>query len=101
MGIRPGTSNPALGLPLFTDVADAPAIPLGTIVVGFDDVNQRNNEYIYLRSVAGIVANDEVTYDNNFLTTEVAAGTGQAVALNTSGVNQYTWFRLKRRGVIA
>lgn len=101
MGIRPGTSNPALGLPSFTDVADAPAIPLGTICIGFDDVNQRNNEYIYLRSVAGIVANDEVTYDANFLTTEVAAGSGQAVALNTSGVNQYTWFRLKRRGVIA
>lgn len=101
MGIRPGTVNPALGLPLFTDVADAPAIPLGTVTVGFDDVNQRNNEYIYLRSPAAIIATDEVTYDNNFLATEVAAPGGQAVAINVSAVNQYTWFRLKRRGVIA
>jgi hypothetical protein len=101
MGIRPGTNNPALGLPLFTDVADAPAIPLGTVCVGFDDVNSRNNEYIYLRSPAGIVVNDEVTYDNNFLAAEVAAGSGQAVAINASVANQYTWFRLKRRGVIA
>lgn len=100
MGIRTGVNAP-LGCPLFTAVDDAPACDLGTIIQGYDDVNDRNNEYIYLRSVAGIVANDEVTYDNNFLVTEVAAGTGQAVALNTSGVNQYTWFRLKRRGVIA
>lgn len=101
MGIRPGSNNPALGLPFFTDVADAPVIPLGTVALGYDDVNLHNNEYIYLRSPAAIVANDEVTYDTSFLATEVGAGLGQAVAINTSGVNQYTWFRLKRRGVIA
>jgi hypothetical protein len=102
MGIRPGTSNPALGLPLFTDVADAAAIPVGTIALGFNDADSTTDEYIYLKSIAGLVANDEVTYDvNGAVTAEVAAGSGQAFAINTSGVNQYTWFRLKRRGVIA
>lgn len=100
MGIRSGANAP-LGQTLFTQVDDAPVAILGTIVQGFDDTNNRTNEYIYLRSVAGIIANDEVTYDNNFLVTEVAAPNGQAVALGTSGVNQYAWFRLKRRGVIA
>jgi hypothetical protein len=108
MGIRPGTVNPALGLPLFTDVADTvanggtgPKVPLGTITIGYDDVAGKNNEYIYLQSPAAIVAGDEMTYDNNFLGTEVGAGTGQVTAINTSGANQFTWFRLKRRGVIA
>jgi hypothetical protein len=102
MGIRPGTSNPALGIPLFTSVETTPQIPLGTIVIGFDDVAGTNSEYIYLLSPAAIVPNDEVTYANTtFLGTEVAAGSGQAVAINTSGAGQYTFFRLKRRGVIA
>jgi hypothetical protein len=102
MGIRPGTNNPALGIPLFTLVSATAQIPLGTIVVGYDDVAGTNSEYIYLLSPAAIVANDEVTYANTtFQATEVAAGSGQAVAINTSAVGEYTFFRLKRRGVIA
>jgi hypothetical protein len=108
MGIRPGSSNPALGLPLFTDVADTvanggtgPKVPLGTICVGYDDVAQRNNEYIYLQSPAAVVANNELTYDAAHLGTVVGAAAGQVFAINASGANQFTWFRLKRRGVIA
>jgi hypothetical protein len=102
MTIRPGTSNPALGLPLFTDVSDTPKIPIGTIAIGFDDTNSTNSEYIYLQAPANIVPGDEVTYTSpGFVATEVGAGTGQAVAITTPAVNQYTWFRLKRRGVIA
>jgi hypothetical protein len=105
--IRPGQINPPLGLPAFTDVADiaptgtGPKVPLGTITLGFDDVAQKQYEYIYLQSPAAVVANNELTYDANFLGTVVGAAAGQVFAINASGANQYTWFRLKRRGVIA
>jgi hypothetical protein len=106
--IRTGQSNPPLGLPAFTDVADTvanggsgPKVPLGTIALGFDDVAQKQYEYIYLQSPAAVVANNELTYDANYLGTVVGAAAGQVFAINASGANQFTWFRLKRRGVIA
>lgn len=102
MAIRTGTCNPALGLPAFAVAQDAPfTCPLGTIVEGYDDVNNRNNEYIFLLGAAAIVAADEVTYDAAYQATEVAAPNGQAVALATIAAAQGGWFRLKRRGVIA
>lgn len=102
MGIRTA-QNAQLGCPLFTDVSSAatPPIALGTIIEGYDDTNNRTDEYIYLQSPANIVAGDEVTYTTAYVATEVAAGSGQATALNTSGAGQFAWFRLKRRGVIA
>lgn len=101
MAIRTGPNAP-LGLLPFGVAHDAVgSVPLGTIVQGYDDVNQRNNEYIWLRSPAGIIAGDDVTYDANFLATEVGAGVGQADAIATSGVNQYAWFLLKPRPVAA
>lgn len=101
--IRSAQVNPPLGLPLFTDVADTtPKAPLGTITMGYDDATGLQAEYIYLQGIAGLVAGDEVTYNvSGVVTAEVAAGSGQATAINTSGAAQYTWFRLKRRGVIA
>jgi hypothetical protein len=64
-------------------------------------VNNRQDEYIYLQSPAAIVPGDEVTYTTAYVATEVGAGTGQATAINTPTVGQFTWYRLKRRGVIA
>lgn len=102
MGIRTGTVNPPLGLQAFSVAHDAPfTTPLGTITEGWDDVNNRNNEYIFLLGAAGVVAGDEVTYDTAYQSTEVAAPNGQAVALATVGAGQGAWFLLKRRGVIA
>lgn len=102
MGIRTA-ANSQLGIRAFTDVnADAtPPVPLGTIVEGYDDVNNRTDEYIYLQSPAGVAAGNELTYTTAYLGTVVAGGSGQATAINASGANQFTWFRLKRRGVIA
>jgi hypothetical protein len=54
-----------------------------------------------LQSPAAVVANNELTYDANYLGTVVGAAAGQVFAINASGANQFTWFRLKRRGVIA
>jgi hypothetical protein len=107
MGIRSGPAA-QLGVPLFTDVADTvanggtgPKVPLGSIVEGYNDATGAVDEYIYLQSPAAVVATNELTYTTAYLGTVVGAGNGQATALNTSGANQFTWFRLKRRGVIA
>lgn len=102
MGIRTGTVNPPLGIAAFGVVQDAPfTTPKGTIVQGYDDVNQRNDEYIFLIGAAGIAIADEVTYDVAYQATEVAAPNGQAVAIAAVLATQGGWFRLKRRGVIA
>jgi hypothetical protein len=99
--IRSPIANPPLGLPLFADCSDTAKVPVGTITPGFDDTNSRQDEYIYLSCPANIVPGDEVTYTTAYVATEVAAGSGQATAINTPTVGQFTWFRLKRRGVIA
>lgn len=102
MGIRAGQNNPSLGLPRFgVAFDDMSTVAAGTIVEGYDDVNNRTDEYIWLKSPAGVAAGNEATYDNTYTATVVAAPNGQATALVASGVNQYAWFRLKRRGVIA
>lgn len=102
MAIRTGTVNPALGLPAFGVVQGAPfTVPLGTITEGYDDVNNRNDEYIFLLGAAGIAIGDEVTYDVAYQATEVLAPNGQAVAIAAVLATQGGWFRLKRRGVIA
>lgn len=102
MGIRTA-QNAQLGCPSFTDVSSAatPPVALGTIIEGYDDVNNRTNEYIYLQSPAAVVAGNELTYTTAYVGTVVGAGTGQVTAINTSGAGQFTWFQLKRRGVIA
>lgn len=102
MGVRTGQANPALGLPVFGVAQDAPfTTPLGTISIGYDDANNRQNEYIFLLGAAGLAAGEEATYDNNFQTTEVAAPNGQVVAIVAAAAGQGAWYRLKRRGVIA
>lgn len=104
MGIRTGQANPALGLQPFNkvlDSTDTQTVAPGTITEGYDDVNNRTDEYIWLISPAAVAAGTEVTYDTTYTGTVVAAGLGQATALNASGAGQRAWFRLKRRGVIA
>jgi len=96
MGIRTSYNAP-LGVPAFGVAHSTAAIALGTIVRGYDDVANRENEYVFLQSPAAIVAGDDVDFDANFLATEVAAGTGGAVAIGTSGAGEYAWFRLRAR----
>lgn len=101
MGIRTA-ANAQLGTPAFTSVSDTALTQPGTIAEGFDDVANITNEYIYLKAAtAAIVAGDEVTYDTAYLATEVGAGLGQATAIAAPALNQYAWFRLKRRAVVA
>lgn len=102
MAIRSGPAA-QLGVPLFASVStDAtPPVPLGSIVEGFNDATGNIDEYIYLQSPAAVVAGNELTYTTAYVGTVVGAGTGQVTAINSSGAGNFTWFRLKRRGVIA
>lgn len=101
MAIRTGP-NAALGLPAFGVAFDsAMSVAPGTVVTGYDDTNDRTDEYIWLESPAAIVVDDDVTYDAAYVATEVAAGLGQADAIVASGAGQYAWFRLKPRPAAA
>lgn len=96
MGIRTGVNAP-LGCPDFARSHTEAGVPVGTVVTGYDDVNDVTNEYIFLESPAAIVAGDDVTYNASYVATEVAAGAGQADAIVTSGAGEYAWFQLKAR----
>ena len=96
MGIRTSYNAP-LGMPAFEVAhADDQGIAPGTIIQGYDVTNDRNAEYIWLLSIAGIASGDDVDFTNAYVVTEVAADAGMADAIVASGAGEYAWFRLKQ-----
>lgn len=77
--------NPVVGLT--TDVHTEQKNPLGTRA--FDAAG---NEYIYLKGVASLVAEDWVTYDEAYLTTRTVANAKGPVAIAMAAVDATTKF---------
>lgn len=104
MGIRT-SFNAGLGVPNL-NLLDTDAVakyPIGTIVRGWDDVLNIENEYIYLPGVAATVANDVVVYDlapagptTTRLVNNAQNNSGRpvAVALAASVATMYGWYQI-------
>lgn len=101
MGIRTGANAP-LGIPAFDQAHDNAAIAIGTIVTGFDDENERTNEYMFVLTGANHAVGDDVDIaDDTYTTSAAAAGTGAADAIVASTSGQYAWVELKVRQPLA
>lgn len=101
MGIRTGRNAP-LGCPAFGKAFDdSQTIRPGTIIEGFDDVNNVVDEYIWLKAGVAHAVGDDVTYNAAYTTAAAAANAGQADAIVATGANQYAWFKLKPRAAAA
>lgn len=102
MGIRTGANAP-LGCPDFAVVHSTAAIALGTIVTGFDDENDVQNEYMFVLTGADHTAGEDVdvTTDGTYTTADAVADTGTADAVIASTSGDYVWVKLKTRQPLA
>lgn len=96
MGIRTGANAP-LGCPDFSKAHDEVTLPKGTVVTGFDDVANQQNEYILLETGANHALDADVDFNASYVTSAATADTGAADAIVASASGQYAWFRLKPR----
>lgn len=75
---------------------------VATNALGTKAFDSAGNGYIYLQGVASTVAKDVVTFDENFLTTRIAANAVGPVAVAMAAVvaNQYGWYQIYGNGSV-
>ncbi len=96
-------SNPIIGVQAIslTETSATEAVPLGTIVQGFDETLGAG-EFIYLKGAATTAVGSWVTYNASDYSTDLLAANAigpVAVAMSANVANQFGWYQISGKAV--